>query len=392
MGRPAPEQRDLWRAVTHHPFPAGATVASRALLVVAAWCASEPLADALLGGAYTSLHRGSPRDTPHCLRLWYGRCAIAAALLQLSRGDAVGAMRTVDTALCLCPGEGDADGAPPLHVLAGTVEAALQQDLGGGVRGDVLGVGGAPPPPPQWAGEGCPVPRLPTHEVPLPRFYAQFLGTTPLILTGGMNHWPALTRWGDFPSLARRVGHRWVPVEVGGRYTSPGWRIEMRPLAEVLRLMAVGGEGGGAPPYLAQHDLFAQISGLRGDVVIPDYALPEGDAPPSLRVWVGPAGTHTNLHYDPGHGLLCQVVGWKAVRLYPAASPRDAMYPHPPPLDNTSAVNPGSWDAATHPLFGGVAGTESWALLGPGDMLYTPPRWWHEVVALTASASVSVWW
>ena len=31
-------------------------------------------------------------------------------------------------------------------------------------------------------------------------------------------------------------------------------------------------------------------------------------------------------------------------------------------------------------------------VLEPGEMLYIPPRWWHYVRALDASASVSFWW
>ena len=32
------------------------------------------------------------------------------------------------------------------------------------------------------------------------------------------------------------------------------------------------------------------------------------------------------------------------------------------------------------------------SVLGPGDALFIPPRWWHHVRALTPSASLSVWW
>ena len=31
------------------------------------------------------------------------------------------------------------------------------------------------------------------------------------------------------------------------------------------------------------------------------------------------------------------------------------------------------------------------ALLGPGDMLYIPPNWWHEVEAVNVSLSVNAW-
>jgi lysine-specific demethylase 8 len=31
------------------------------------------------------------------------------------------------------------------------------------------------------------------------------------------------------------------------------------------------------------------------------------------------------------------------------------------------------------------------SVLGPGDLLYLPPGWWHSLRSLTRSASVSTW-
>ena len=31
-------------------------------------------------------------------------------------------------------------------------------------------------------------------------------------------------------------------------------------------------------------------------------------------------------------------------------------------------------------------------ILGEGEMLYIPPKWWHYVRSLTTSFSVSFWW
>jgi lysine-specific demethylase 8 len=48
-------------------------------------------------------------------------------------------------------------------------------------------------------------------------------------------------------------------------------------------------------------------------------------------------------------------------------------------------------DLERFPAFG--AATE-WVevALGPGEVLYIPPGWWHYVKALQPSASVSFWW
>ena len=100
--------------------------------------------------------------------------------------------------------------------------------------------------------------------------------------------------------------------------------------------------------YLAQHDLFTQMPGLRADIAIPEYcylsstptppatpsASPMSSAssssspPPPIHVnaWLGPAGTISPLHTDPHHNILAQVVGRKYVRLY---APRDTKRVYP---------------------------------------------------------------
>jgi ribosomal protein L16 Arg81 hydroxylase len=47
-------------------------------------------------------------------------------------------------------------------------------------------------------------------------------------------------------------------------------------------------------------------------------------------------------------------------------------------------------DAERFPLFGGAAYVD--VVLGPGQVLYIPPHWWHYVESLETSFSVSFWW
>ena len=123
-------------------------------------------------------------------------------------------------------------------------------------------------------------------------------------------------------------------------------------------------------------------------------------SPYFAQAWFGPQATVSPLHHDPYHNLLAQVVGSKYVRLYdPAFS--DALYPDPDPSSkNTSRVelelelqrqrSEGGGESGRFPLFAAAPYTE--CILGPGEMLYIPPGWWHYVRSLSVSFSVSFWW
>lgn len=191
-----------------------------------------------------------------------------------------------------------------------------------------------------------------------------------------MDGWPALGLgnqashdWSN-PSYLRAVaGRRTVPVELGGCYTSDGWRQELMTVGDFIGLFiepqaddsnashtdapsanrpqapADGAHGeeemldnearpssratasgkGRAPrgetAYLAQHELFDQIPPLRRDIMTPDYCAllladeeDDGGAESvATNAWFGPGGTVSPLHNDPFHNLLAQVVGSKRV-------------------------------------------------------------------------------
>ncbi|KIW53503.1 hypothetical protein PV05_09072 [Exophiala xenobiotica] len=199
---------------------------------------------------------------------------------------------------------------------------------------------------------------------------------TPVILTGVLDHWPALERWKHVSYWLDQTfdGRRLVPIEVGRSYTDEDWGQRIVPFRDFLKTFilqqpdspahAIGMEHT-ETGYLAQHDLLRQIPALRGDIATPDYCYLDAPPPdpgtplalskankgladktshPSLipsttssshhrnddedddddqevqtNIWYGPAWTISPLHHDPYHNILCQVVGKKYVRLY---SPR----------------------------------------------------------------------
>lgn len=188
--------------------------------------------------------------------------------------------------------------------------------------------------------------------------------------------------------------------------------------------------------YLAQHDLFETLPDLKNDISIPDYCYfdppqatgaaaqtsgLDGVRPleqPIINAWLGPAGTKTPLHTDPYHNMLCQVHGYKYVRLY-SPNHRAKLYPRgtnegginmsntskvdiqpfvPPIL--TSRAETSAKDSAEnkasiavqqvlYPDF--AAANYEEVILGPGECLYIPVGWFHYVESLTASFSVSFW-
>jgi len=258
-------------------------------------------------------------------------------------------------------------------------------------------------------------------------------------------------------------GRRLVPIEIGRSYTDEGWGQQIVTFGHFMReyllppstsspscsessnnheTVALNGAETERPvdtvtnehydsakiAYLAQHDLLTQLPSLRADILIPDYCFSSPPPPipthaplpsaeeldtPLQNAWLGPPGTVSPLHTDPYHNILCQVVGYKYVRLYP---PSATARLHPRgvreegdgvDMSNTSSVDldealevlaqqkeEGHSDARKRfdERFPGFAGAEFVeAVLGPGECLYIPVGWWHYVRSLSTSFSVSFW-
>jgi lysine-specific demethylase 8 len=107
------------------------------------------------------------------------------------------------------------------------------------------------------------------------------------------------------------------------------------------------------------------------------------------NAWFGPAGTVSPCHHDPYHNFLAQVVGSKYIRLY-APSETLYLYPNEGVMNNTSQVNVENPDLSLHPDTLKASFVD--CILGPGEILYIPLKYWHFVKSLETSFSVSFWW
>jgi len=209
----------------------------------------------------------------------------------------------------------------------------------------------------------------------------------PLVLTDMAADWPALQRWTPL-HLREHYGEVLVEVQTG-RASDPDFernklllRREM-PVAELVDRVL---QGSGNDLYLTANNQALKRPGLApllADIgSLPDWV--DRDAlPGAALLWFGAAGTLTPLHHDTLMLLHTQVVGRKRWRL---ASPLQT-----PRLYNTrsvfSPVDLAAPDLARFPRLAGVQVFD--VVLGPGETLFVPLGWWHQVEALDTSLSIS---
>lgn len=116
----------------------------------------------------------------------------------------------------------------------------------------------------------------------------------PVILTGTLDHWPAMDKWSFKEHWLDQTidGKRLVPIEVGRSYTDDDWGQKIVPFHHFLDEYIChedsqadtnrGMQGSiieRQTGYLAQHDLLQQIPALRAEIATPDYCFL--DAPPA---------------------------------------------------------------------------------------------------------------
>ncbi|XP_055706347.1 lysine-specific demethylase 8 [Phlebotomus papatasi] len=222
-----------------------------------------------------------------------------------------------------------------------------------------------------------------------------FLPQIPVLIQNCIEHWPARAKWSDLGYFIQRFGYRTVPIEIGSQYTESNWGQKLVRLKDFIDRQFISRKNDTIVEYLAQHDLLNQIPELQEDIRIPDYCYissPDNEVKSEVevKIWFGPWGTVSPLHFDKKHNLLAQLVGTKRLLL---ADPKDSedVYPFAGEmLSNTSQVDLENVDELQFPNIKNVSFHE--IILNSGEMLYIPPGWWHHVRALSNSISISFWW
>ena len=115
-----------------------------------------------------------------------------------------------------------------------------------------------------------------------------------------------------------------------------------------------------------------------------------------MQLWMGTKGNVTPLHYDRNHGLLAQIIGSKRIDLFSHA---DTPYLYPDKcIKHVSRINlrdidsPRSGQETLKQFPDFEEATRYRVVLNPGELLYIPPFWWHDVTSLDNSLSVTFPW
>jgi tryptophan halogenase len=232
----------------------------------------------------------------------------------------------------------------------------------------------------------------------------------PVVLRGLVADWPAARAGACSPeALAAYLApfatdaptEAWIagPALSGGfgyEADLSGFNFERRrlPLREVLSLiLAEGVRGPRARTVFAGAVRLPEAApGLIDEAPMP--LLPP-DQPRLTSLWIG-NGSRTPAHWDLPRNLACVIAGERRFVLMP---PEQLANLYVGPLDVTPAGQPISLvdfddpDLIRHPKFAEAMASAEVAVLGPGDALYVPSLWWHQVDSPAPfGAQVNVWW
>jgi hypothetical protein len=197
------------------------------------------------------------------------------------------------------------------------------------------------------------------------------------------------------------VGYTGDP-EIKGRYfynedlTGLNFTAEQVPLAEYLDRIAVHLDDPDTPSfYIGSTDVGQYLPGLRdeNDLAL-NHPMFERN-PPLVSVWIGNR-TVASAHYDMSNNIACCMVGRRRFTLFP---PEQVHNLYPGPLEPTpggqvvSMVDMTAPDCERYPRFREALAAAQVAELEPGDVLFYPALWWHQVEALDAfNVMINYWW
>jgi cupin-like protein len=222
----------------------------------------------------------------------------------------------------------------------------------------------------------------------LERYYST---NRPVILTGQLRGWPALEAWTpDY--LKARLGDRDVELQ-GGRRRDPNFEMykdahrRREPFSDFIDRICQPGAGNDA--YITAYNSTQNVealSVLSADLGDLDDFLVRPAAGPFEMFWIGPAGTFTPLHHDLTNNFVAQITGRKSFKLLPPSETGKLYNKHYVFSEVTDLEDPrldiDRFDHLTRVRIYDL-------MLNPGEILFIPVGWWHQVRSLDFSVSIT---
>ena len=234
----------------------------------------------------------------------------------------------------------------------------------------------------------------------------------PVVLKGLVKEWPLVEAGMESARAAisylesyyngRTVGAYYGAPGIGGRYfydedaTRLNFESRRSPLDEVLKSIEAHLDDAEPPGfYVGSTTIDACLPGLRAanDLAF-DHEMFDGN-PPLASIWIGNRSV-VSAHYDAPNNMVCSAVGRRRYTLFP---PEQIFNLYPGPLDPTpggqavSMVDFAEPDYGRYPRFREAVEAAQVADLEPGDGLFYPAMWWHQVEAFDPfNVMVNYWW
>lgn len=243
-------------------------------------------------------------------------------------------------------------------------------------------------------------------------YAAMLAAQEPVILKGVARDWPLVRRGREgvgaaiaylagFDGGEPITGFTGAPA-IGGRFGYDDAMTALNFASERVRLDAFLDRirahlGEESPPsfYIGSTDLDAYLPGLGAEngLVLNDPMFAAN--PPLVSIWIGNRTTAA-AHYDMSNNLACCMVGRRRFTLFP---PEQVANLYPGPLEPTpggqvvTMVDFRDPDFDRYPRFRDALEAAQVAEIEPGDVLFYPALWWHQVDACDAfNAMINYWW
>lgn len=215
------------------------------------------------------------------------------------------------------------------------------------------------------------------------QFHGQYRATNcPVLLPDYASEWLALKKW-SMEWLRDKFGQETIAY-CDDRESDPDYdqnaailSCETSIASLVDRIQATDSSND-FYAVARNRNLQSNLSALWTDVDPPEGYLQEVSDNNSAALWIGPTGTITPLHHDSSDILFTQVVGRKRIwliapnQLVVAEAANNLYGPSLEKVRKDPSVS--------------IVELE----LGPGETLFIPLGWWHQIEALSPSISVSM--
>lgn len=212
------------------------------------------------------------------------------------------------------------------------------------------------------------------------------IGSRPVVLTDLANDWLAMERWTP-TYLADQYGSAEIEIQ-DGRNSDPAYevnKLQHRARTTLGAFVQRVLDGGLTNDYYmtANNDTLRKpaLRGLLSDIgSLPSYVDAAQFTP---HFWFGPAGTLTPVHHDTVMLMHTQIFGRKRWRLIsPLQTP--CIYNHDGVFSPIDLDKP---DLAKYPKMAELSVLD--VTVEPGETIFLPLAWWHQVTSLEVSISVS---